>query len=1161
MDYNGEMGARKHAAWALGLLCAITLPASARAGAWLPPAFDLSTNGFDAGEVHVAMDSAGDALAVWVRNGVVQSSFRPAGGANSFSVAADMPGAAAVASHLRVAMDAGGDAVAVWQTDGGSIQAAYMPQGSGGAFNSAQTLETDGTNKPTAPDVALDSAGDALAVWEHFDTGSAKVRIEDEYGPGGTFPGGPGTPISDTAQNSSNPLVRMDAAGDAVAVWLESDGAHTQVQAAARPAGNATTFGAQAQISTATANAADPALAMSSGGAAMAVWDDVTKSLLGSYSSSAGSAFGSPQPIVNAAVTQPTVPSVAMNDNGDAQAVWQQSDGTNFRAEEQSAPAGTFGGTTVDVSPAGQDANEPQLAMDGAGDAVATWTNPGTQQINAAQHGSGQEFPATTESHISVGGGGDTAPSVAIDGAGDGIAGWQRSNGTNVIAQANGYDTGPQIPNLHVPGAPYAGHAVTLFAQGADVWSPTTIGWNFGDGQNGAGATVTHTYVTPGSHTATATVSAVDGLSAQSNAGFTVGTQPTASPGSLFELDSPNDCLAGGAIGCGTSLPFTMSFAYQPAVSPDNRNVYFVSLFGTVGEFARNSTTGALTGVGCLTGTAAPACTQVNNSGLNGPAAVAVSADGRNVYVVGQGDNAIVTLARNPTNGTLTWLSCIGEPGSSCANTSGKGLTTGYGVVVSPDGKNVYVSSLSDKAVAVFDRNATTGVLTQKAAPSDCISGPGGASCGVATATGMANPIGVSISPDGANVYIESGGTMGGGDVAEFSRNGSTGALSQLPAPNDQVTGSIDGTEDMAFSPDGRFAYANSFANSAIVELSRNTTGGALAQIGCVTANAGGCAVDNAHGISGALGVAVSPDGANLYASGPGAAAEASFARNPTTGLLTQLPAPFDCMTDTGSGCGQVDATGLGGARRVAVAPDGRTVYVAGQGSSALAVLRRSPATTALVLSESGAPATTTIGKSFTYTFTVTNHGPAAVANPVLSVKIPSNLSVTKVSPSQGGCSGTVCLIGRLFAGSVATVRITVTPTSAGRATTTATLTGSGEVVNVGGASDVSRPSTIVSVPPPALHKTGNVSPSKGTIRVKLPGSKRFVLLTTLRQIPFGSTIDATHGTVKVVVARRGGGTMTGYFSAGPVPHHSGPQRKRDAQACRRQLQGLSGRS
>ena len=101
VNYNGLMGARKHAAWALGLLCAIALPASARAGVWLPPAFGLSVDGSDASEMHVAMDSAGDAVAVWVRNGVVQTAFRPAGGTNSFGGATDMPGASTVASHLR----------------------------------------------------------------------------------------------------------------------------------------------------------------------------------------------------------------------------------------------------------------------------------------------------------------------------------------------------------------------------------------------------------------------------------------------------------------------------------------------------------------------------------------------------------------------------------------------------------------------------------------------------------------------------------------------------------------------------------------------------------------------------------------------------------------------------------------------------------------------------------------------------------------------------------------------------------------------------------------------------------------------------------------------------------------------------------------------------
>ncbi len=85
-------------------------------------------------------------------------------------------------------------------------------------------------------------------------------------------------------------------------------------------------------------------------------------------------------------------------------------------------------------------------------------------------------------------------------------------------------------------------------------------------------------------------------------------------------------------------------------------------------------------------------------------------------------------------------------------------------------------------------------------------------------------------------------------------------------------------------------------------------------------------------------------------------------------------------MTFNASGCGQVGAAGLSGARRVAVSPDGKNVYVAGQGSSAVAVLGRSPANADLALSETGAPPSATTGDSFTYTYKVANHGPAAVA-------------------------------------------------------------------------------------------------------------------------------------------------------------------------------------
>ena len=50
---------------------------------------------------------------------------------------------------------------------------------------------------------------------------------------------------------------------------------------------------------------------------------------------------------------------------------------------------------------------------------------------------------------------------------------------------------------------------------------------------------------------------------------------------------------------------------------------------------------------------------------------------------------------------------------------------------------------------------------------------------------------------------------------------------------------------------------------------------------------------------------------------------------------------------------------------------------------------------------------------------------------------------------------------------------------------------------------------------------------------VRLPGTSRFVPLSSLRSIPIGSTIDATHGSVTITAATPGGGTETGTFFDG----------------------------
>jgi hypothetical protein len=71
------------------------------------------------------------------------------------------------------------------------------------------------------------------------------------------------------------------------------------------------------------------------------------------------------------------------------------------------------------------------------------------------------------------------------------------------------------------------------------------------------------------------------------------------------------------------------------------------------------------------------------------------------------------------------------------------------------------------------------------------------------------------------------------------------------------------------------------------------------------------------------------------------------------------------------------------------------------------------------------------------------------------------------------------------------------------------------------------------SVASPVLARTGNIEPVSGTVLVRLPHSTHFVLLTELRQVPFGTLIDATAGEVLVTTARKGKGDQSGEFFSG----------------------------
>ncbi len=258
-----------------------------------------------------------------------------------------------------------------------------------------------------------------------------------------------------------------------------------------------------------------------------------------------------------------------------------------------------------------------------------------------------------------------------------------------------------------------------------------------------------------------------------------------------------------------------------------------------------------------------------------------------------------------------------------------------------------------------YAARATFG-LTQTAA---CHSKGGVNGC--TTAIGITQVEHVTVSPDGAHVYT---GALAADAVAAFSRNATTGALTQLASPNACVSQAattgcttatgLNGVYDLAVSPDGKHLYATGYTSDTVAAFSRNAATGVLTQLAspnaCVSgATLTGCTV--ATGLNGVNGVAISPDGAYVYVAAYDASSLTVFSRNATSGALTQLAGSAGCITDASApitGC--ATARGLANPYFLQVSPDGGGLYVAGYGSDAITVFDRDPATG--VLTQPAAP-------------------------------------------------------------------------------------------------------------------------------------------------------------------------------------------------------------
>ncbi len=380
------------------------------------------------------------------------------------------------ASFPQIAVDASGNVVAVWsQSDGArdSIWSNRYVAGSG--WGTAQLIETDDAGNASFPKIAVDASGNAVAVWHQSD-GMRNNIWSNRYV---TDSGWSTAQLieTDNAGGASIPQIVVDASGNAVAVWYQSDGMRDNILSNRYVAGSG--WGTAQLIETDDAgDASFPQIAVDALGNAVAVWDqwDGMRSNIWSNRYVAGSGWGTAQ-LIETDEGSASAPKIAVDAPGNAVVVWHQSDGPQHSILSNRYVAGSGWGTAELIEADEGRAYSPKIAVDALGNAVAVWHQWDGMRYNTWSNryvtGSGWGAAALIESNDI---GTVDSPQIAMDASGNGLAVWPQENGSREDIWSNRYvvDSGWGTPQLvetdNAGNALYPRIAVDGSGNGIVVW-------------------------------------------------------------------------------------------------------------------------------------------------------------------------------------------------------------------------------------------------------------------------------------------------------------------------------------------------------------------------------------------------------------------------------------------------------------------------------------------------------------------------------------------------------------------------------------------------------------------------------------------------------------------------------------------------------------------
>jgi YVTN family beta-propeller protein len=282
------------------------------------------------------------------------------------------------------------------------------------------------------------------------------------------------------------------------------------------------------------------------------------------------------------------------------------------------------------------------------------------------------------------------------------------------------------------------------------------------------------------------------------------------------------------------------------AVSPDGRKIYVADRPGFAGavHVLRGAGLTLMASTGAL-------------SGVN-PRSVAASPDGRRLYVAAPGAGVLVMDAANLSTYATLALALDDQ-----------GRDNPQGLTISPDGDTLLVSSGSDGG-SVYIIRIADGALIASFTPGSGIA-----------------PLGLAFDPSGAFAYAA---------VADTS--GANGALVRFDAANGALLGSTPvgvRPTGIAVTPDGRFVFVTNQGSDTVTRY--DTLNGSISTITVGSAPTG---------------IAISPDGSNAY--------------------VTNRNANSVSVVGVASATVTASASGIGTPIGIAMHPQGTTAYVSSMG-------------------------------------------------------------------------------------------------------------------------------------------------------------------------------------------------------------------------------------